>query len=121
MLQVGSGRLGQMSERTGINFQKVSKATLIIRREYLWDNDYHVVWYFLNHIDDFYKTFDKPQYTSSDANSIKLSQELETWFTKYDTPYGGLELLRGEDIEWSFKEHWPIPEISNLQHMLPDR
>ena len=90
---------------------------------YLWDNDYHVVWYFLNHIDDFYKTFDKPQYTSSDANPIKLSQELETWFTKYDTPYGGLELLRGEneDIEWSFKEHWPIPEISNLQHMLPDR
>ena len=83
--------------------------------EYLMDNDLDDVWYFLVHVDDFYETFDKPKYTSSDVDPIKLSQALEKWFKKYKTPAGGLELLRDDEmIYWRFKVFpWKHYIISN--------
>jgi hypothetical protein len=70
--------------------------------------------YFLFHLDDFYETFDKPKYTSSDANPIKLSQALETWLKKYETPQGGLKMYRRDkDIWWGFLEDRGYPIISN--------
>lgn len=66
----------------------------------------HELFYFLIHLDDFYRTFDKPQYTSPDVNPVQLSKDLEKWFLKYKRPAGGLRLRRingGEAVEWVFR------------------
>ena len=73
-------------------------------QDYLIQN--HDMFYFLIYLDDFYKTFDKPQYTSVDVNPVQLSKDLEKWFLKYKKPAGGLKLRRpdgGQTVEWEFR------------------
>lgn len=93
--------------------KKVMKQVLLNRKAF----DAHVEYltkhqellYFFVHLDDFYKTFDKPQYKSLNINSVKLSKDIEKWLQKYKSPAGGLKLRRyndGKDVEWRFKrEH----------------
>jgi hypothetical protein len=74
--------------------------------EYWMDNE--DMSYFLIHLDNFYKTFDKPKYKSPNMNQVELSKELEKWFKKFKTPAGGLELIRsnnGQSIKWQYRRY----------------
>lgn len=90
--------------------KKVMKQVLLNRKAF----DAHVEYltkhqellYFFVHLDDFYKTFDKPAYKSLNINSVKLSKDIEKWLLKYKSPAGGLRLRRHndrQDVEWRFK------------------
>jgi len=90
--------------------KKVMKQLLLNREAF----DAHVAYltkhqellYFFVHLDDFYKTFDKPAYKSLNINSVKLSKDIENWQLKYKSPAGGLRLRRHndrQDVEWRFK------------------
>lgn len=73
--------------------------------DYFMDNE--ELWYFFIHLDDFYKTFDKPEFKSSNVNPVTLSKEIEKWFKKYKSPAGGLSLERynqGNAVQWRFKK-----------------
>lgn len=86
---------------------------ILLNKEAFYENDDFLMdneemFYFLVHLDDFYKTFDKPEYTSPDVNPVFLSRELEKWFKKYKSPAGGLTLVRsegGREIGWRFKKY----------------
>ena len=89
--------------------KKVVKKILLNPAGFEENIDYMInnqeLFYFFLYLDDFYKTFDKPQYTVSNVNPVQLSQEIEKWFRKFKTPAGGLKLLRfngGDEIEWEF-------------------
>lgn len=72
--------------------------------DYLVQN--HDMFYFLIHLDDFYKTFNKPEYLSAEVNPVQLSKALEKWFLKFKRPAGGLRLKRydgGQTVEWEFR------------------
>lgn len=69
--------------------------------------------YFLCYIDDFYRTFDKPQYTAANADPVQTSRDLERWFKKHRRLGGGLKLTQREGVdargaveytfEWEFR------------------
>lgn len=66
----------------------------------------HELFYFFAHLDDFYKTFDKPRYKSSSMNPVELSRDIERWFRKYKSPLGGLKLYRyaNGEIKWRLQK-----------------
>jgi hypothetical protein len=73
----------------------------VFERHFKYIDENHELLYFFVHIDDFYKTFDKPRYKSPDMNPVVLSRELQKWFEKYKEPMGGLRLIISNDkIRW---------------------
>lgn len=91
---------------------------LLVKPELFQENvvyisDHQDILYFLLYVDDFYRTFDKPQFTDATVNPINLNRALETWFRKHRRVGGGLKLVRDVQtnaqgnqeysFEWEFR------------------